>query len=67
MNYDLHGDSENPRQSRLREVERSRIDEGVMEAASTGNHGWSWRNRGRQDVNVTLRTRGEYSDIKGLD
>lgn len=39
-------------------------DEGVLEAAFTGNHGWYWRNRGQADVKVVLRTRGDYTDIK---
>ena len=38
--------------------------EGVLEAAFTGSHGWYWRNRGKADVKVTLRTRGEYTEIK---
>ena len=33
-------------------------------AAFTGNHGWYWRNRGKADVKVILRTRGEYTEIK---
>jgi len=39
-------------------------DNGVLTAAFTGNHGWFWRNRGKADVEVVLRTRGEYSELK---
>jgi hypothetical protein len=41
-------------------------DEGVLEAAFTGHHGWYWRNRGQANVKVTLRTRGDYADIKRM-
>lgn len=63
VNYDTHGDA--PGQStsydKGRGVEK---DEGVLEAAFDGNHGWFWRNRGRSNVTVTLRTNGDYSDVK---
>lgn len=35
-----------------------------MQAAFDGQHGWFWRNRGQADVNVTLKTQGQYSAIK---
>lgn len=41
-------------------------DEGVLEAAFTGNHGWYWRNRGNVNVKVILRTTGDYTDIKRM-
>lgn len=69
VNYDLHGDSENPPRSYHGYEKASGVgsDDGVLEAAFTGNHGWFWRNRGRQNVTVTLRTSGEYSEIKRLE
>jgi hypothetical protein len=39
-------------------------DKGVLVAAFDGRHGWFWRNRGRQPVTVTLRTSGDYRDLK---
>jgi len=30
-------------------------------------HGWFWRNRGREPVTVTLRTRGDYQDLKEIE
>ncbi|PZO17948.1 MAG: transmembrane anchor protein [Burkholderiales bacterium] len=63
VNFDTHGDA--PGKSISYEKGRGvASDEGVLEAAFTGNHGWFWRNRGQADVKVTLRTRGEYTDIK---
>lgn len=63
VNYDTHGDGG----GRSISYEKGRgvpKDEGVLTAAFTGNHGWFWRNRGQANVNVLLRTRGEYSELK---
>ena len=63
VNYDTHGDGG----GRSISYEKGRsvpADEGDLVAAFTGNHGWYWRNRGRADVKVLLRTRGQYSDLK---
>nr|WP_296275975.1 transmembrane anchor protein [Rhodoferax sp.] len=63
VNYDTHGDSI----GRSISYEKGRAvssDDGDLVAAFTGNHGWFWRNRGEADVNLVLRTRGDYSDIK---
>lgn len=63
--FDVHGDS--------RELE---IDyhnyykgndarrEGSIDAAFDGSHGWWWRNRTDKPMIITLRTEGEYSDLK---
>jgi hypothetical protein len=29
-------------------------------------HGWFWRNRGREPVTITLRTRGAYTELKEI-
>lgn len=42
-------------------------DEGELVAAFEGMHGWFWRNRGNEAVTVTLRTRGEYAELKRLE
>lgn len=63
VNFDLHGDGGGQQTS----YEKGRAvpgAEGVLEAAFDGNHGWFWRNRGRTDVTVMLRTNGEYTEIK---
>lgn len=63
VNFDTHGDGGG--QSVSYEKGRSMpSDEGELEAAFDGNHGWFWRNRGTSDVTVTLRTQGDYIDIK---
>lgn len=62
LNYDLHGDGSGNQIS----YERGRAvagHEGILTAAFTGNHGWFWRNRDRQDVTVKLFVRGAYSEL----
>jgi len=63
VNFDLHGDGggENISYEKGRALAE---DEGVLKAAFTGNHGWFWRNRDRQDVTVMLFVRGAYSELK---
>ena len=37
---------------------------GELVAAFTGNHGWFWRNRTDAPVTLTLRTAGEYAEMR---
>jgi hypothetical protein len=63
VNFDMHGDGGGNEIS----YEKGRAvpgAEGVLEAGFDGNHGWFWRNRGKADVVITLKTEGDYSDIK---
>lgn len=63
VNFDLHGD--NASESISYEKGRGKTDaQGNLVAAFTGNHGWFWRNRDKQDITVTVKLRGAYSDIK---
>jgi hypothetical protein len=65
LNYDKHGDGKGASIS----YEKGRgvpEDEGVIEAAFDGNHGWFWRNRTDVPVTLTLRTKGSYSKLKRL-
>lgn len=65
VNFDTHGDARGKSIS----YEKGRgvaADEGVLEAAFAGNHGWYWRNRGQANVTVILRTSGDYLDIKRM-
>lgn len=65
VNFDTHGDGggENVSYEKGRGAAE---DDGVLEAAFDGNHGWFWRNRADAEVTVTLKTNGAYSDIKRL-
>ncbi|MTI01237.1 transmembrane anchor protein [Roseibium sp. RKSG952] len=63
INFDLHGD--NSDQSISYEKGRGKTDDrGDLVAAFDGNHGWFWRNRDKQDIMVTVKLRGAYSDLK---
>jgi hypothetical protein len=63
VNFDLHGDGGGQKIS----YEQGRAvpeASGDLTAAFTGNHGWFWRNRTEAPVTVTLRTSGDYSEMK---
>ncbi|WP_376710699.1 hypothetical protein [Pseudochrobactrum lubricantis] len=65
VNFDTHGDGGGNKVS----YEKGRgvgDDTGVLEAAFTGNHGWFWRNRTDADVTITLKTNGQYSEIRPM-
>jgi hypothetical protein len=66
VNFDEHADSENPPRDyhNYRKGTAMARDEGVLVAAFEGWHGWYWRNRGKEVVTVTLRTSGDYQDLK---
>ena len=63
VNFDTHGDGGGQSISYEKGRDVS-ADEGVLEAAFDGNHGWFWRNRGASDVSVIVRARGQYTEMK---
>lgn len=67
VNYDTHGDPYNAPREFYHGYGKGRAtpeDQGVLEAAFDGKHGWFWRNRTSKPVTVTLRTEGDYIAIK---
>ena len=65
VNFDAHGEaSENSFAVSYKKGKDARQDEGTLEAAFKGQHGWYWKNRSRQPVTVDLSTEGQYSEIK---
>ena len=65
VNFDTHGDGGGNSIS----YEKGRgvpEDEGELEAAFTGNHGWFFRNRNEQEVTVKLRIKGDYGELKRM-
>ena len=65
VNFDTHGDGGGNAIS----YEKGRgvpQDEGDLEAAFTGNHGWFFRNRNDNDVTVVLRLDGDYGELKRM-
>lgn len=63
LNYDTHGDGGGRSISYIKGRGVAK-DEGELKAVFTGNHGWFFRNRGRYEVTLILRTRGQYQEIK---
>jgi hypothetical protein len=63
-NYDLHGTQSGGSESSYKKGRGVSGDEGVLTAGYDGIHGWFWRNRGKSDVTITLRTKGTYSNPK---
>lgn len=64
VNYDTHADAPGISYHGYAKGNAKPSDEGVLVAAFDGEHGWFWRNRGREAVTVTLRTRGDYQQLK---
>jgi len=63
LNFNLHADGggQSIEYAKGRAVA---TDSGELVAAFDGYHGWFWRNRMEDSVLLTLRTRGQYSEIK---
>jgi hypothetical protein len=66
VNYDTHADSPTIDYHGYAKGTGVQADSGVLVAAFDGMHGWYWRNRGRAPVVVTLRTSGDYTELKRL-
>ena len=63
VNYDTHADGGG--ESISYEQGRAVPEQaGELVAAFTGNHGWFWRNRTDAPVTLTLRTAGQYAEIR---
>lgn len=66
VNYDTHADAPGISYHGYGKGTSTPAEEGVLVAAFDGAHGWFWRNRGRQVVTVTLRTNGDYQELKRM-
>jgi len=66
VNHDTHGEPHTDSNATTSYKKDRGVtgDEGVLTAAFDGNHGWFWRNRGSAPVTVTLKTSGDYAEIK---
>ena len=64
VNFDTHADRPGTPYHGYEKGQRLASDTGVLVAAFDGMHGWFWRNRGSEPVTLTLRTRGDYQDLK---
>jgi hypothetical protein len=66
VNYDTHADAPGIRYHGYAKGTGKAAEEGVLVAAFDGAHGWFWRNRGKEAVTVTLRTNGNYQELKRM-
>lgn len=67
VNHDTHGERVGSNNSHsYKKGTAVSGDEGVLEAAFDGVHGWFWRNRGQSDVTVRLKVDGDYADVKRM-
>ena len=66
VNYDTHADSPTIKYHGYSKGTGAGADSGSLAAAFEGHHGWFWRNRGRDTIIVTLRTNGDYMELKRL-
>ncbi len=64
LNSALHGDGTKGQSITYRNGRAEVRHEGELVAAFDGSHGWFWRNRSEQTVTMTLRTKGQYSEIR---
>ena len=66
VNFDTHGDPVNAPKNFYHGYGKGREGsvKGTLQAGLDGQHGWFWRNRGKADVSVTLKTQGQCSAIK---
>lgn len=67
VNYDTHGDPVNAQKGFYHGYGKGRntaSDSGKLQAAFDGTHGWFWRNRSSSEVTITLKTSGDYDQIK---
>jgi len=66
LNSDLHTDDVDGKAHSYQKGRAETSLSSKFTAVSDGAHGWYWRNRSDVEVTVTVRTRGEYSEIKRL-
>lgn len=67
VNYDTHGDGAGINYHGYGKGTNVDRQEGELTAAFAGSHGWFWRNRSGEPVTITLRTSGDYTDMKQYD
>lgn len=63
VNFDVHGDWPGTSYHGYGKGSDARVED-VLTAAADGSHGWFWRNRTDAPVTITLRTSGDYAEIK---
>ncbi|QYO75565.1 hypothetical protein [Devosia salina] len=65
INFDAHGEG-GGQSVTYEQVRGISSESGQLQPPFAGTHGWFFRNRGDMDVTVTLRTGGQYSELRKL-
>lgn len=65
VNHNLHTDTATGSHSYSKGAGVEK-DSGELTAVSDGYHGWFWRNRNANNVTITLKTYGDYKNIKKM-
>lgn len=66
LNSDLHTDDVKGEAYSYKQGRAETLNTGDFTAVSDGAHGWYWRNRSPENVTVTLKVNGDYSELKRL-
>ena len=64
INCDMHGHGDAGESHTYDKVRGASDDSGTLTAEFDGDHGWFWRNRDKQDLTLTVRIQGEYSELR---
>lgn len=67
VSFDLHTDKPDGKAHSYRKGRDKTTDEGEFVAIIDGLHGWFWRNRSSEPLTITLRTGGDYTEVRELD
>ena len=67
VSFNSHGEGPGDAFKRYRRGQEVGAADGVLLAEFYGHHGWFWRNPTENTVTVTVRTDGNYADIKLID
>jgi hypothetical protein len=65
--FDFHGEPAGDTSGYFKSFKETTDNQsdGVLKAPFTGTHGWYWENNTQNPVQITLKTRGQYT-VKGL-
>jgi hypothetical protein len=64
LNSDLHGDGKGGQATSYRKGRAEASGSGDLTAAFDGSHGWFWRNRGDETVELVLQVKGQYAEMR---
>jgi len=65
--FDFHGEPKGDTTGYFKSYQISTLSKasGIEKMPFTGSHGWYWKNKTTENVQITLKTKGQYK-IKGL-